>query len=177
MDDNQIMPGTELWKVVTGSEDYEVSNLGRVRHSRTGRMKIPTSTTNGLVINLYANKRTNVRKLHSIVADAFLRFRQSNEMVWHKDGDQANCAAENLAYIALSDHFRRLSVEDDKTSYGCGKLTRSQAAQIRSRALNGEPVHHLAAEYGVSSPLVSNIKLGRKWRELNFKPGNSSTTD
>jgi hypothetical protein len=172
-----IMPPIEHWKAIVDSEDYEVSNLGRVRNRRTGAIKEPTETSRGLVVNLYANRRTNVRKLHSIVANAFLGTRLPSQMVWHKDGDQSNCAAANLVYISLSEHFRRLASECDITTYRSGKLTPTKAAQIRARALRGEPVHLLAAEYGVSSPLVSNIKLGRKWHPTSGLGNDRTSAD
>jgi hypothetical protein len=107
------------------------------------------------VINLYSNKKTNVRNLRSIVAEAFLRPRRPGEMTVHQDGDQLNCAASNLAYAPLG--LRR-------PKYTPAKLTRLQADEIRKRARAGESVTSLAREFGVSAPLVSNIKNLVKWR-------------
>lgn len=149
------MAEAEIWKTVPGCGDYEVSNLGRVRHARTGCPKVPTKRPAGLVINLYSNKKTNVRNLRSIVAEAFIGGRRPGEMTVHKDGDRSNCAASNLAYAPLG--LRR-------PKYTPGKLTRLQADEIRKRARAGESVTSLAREFGVSASLVSNIKNLVKWR-------------
>lgn len=46
---------------------------------------------------------------------------------------------------------------------GSAKLTEEKAAEIRRRVLAGENQRLLAAEYGVSQPTVSGIKMGHRW--------------
>lgn len=44
------------------------------------------------------------------------------------------------------------------------KLTQAQVSEIKQRLINGETQTALAADYNVSQPLISAIKLGKSWR-------------
>ena len=149
------MPRAEVWKPIGCDRLYQVSNYGPVRWS-DGRLKGATSRPDGtLVVNLYAHGRTNVRAVHSLVAEAFLGPLPSGYMVVHSDHKPENCKVDNLAQVPLS--LRRATPGAEMS----GKLTRAQALEIRSRARNGESTKRLAGEFGVSAPLVSNIKTGK----------------
>jgi hypothetical protein len=155
----------EIWRPVVGAADYEVSTRGQVRHRVNGQPKVPTTRCGELVVNLYANGKSNVRNVRSLVAEAFIRPRRRGEMVIHKDGNKTNCSADNLAYASLS--TRRPGERAGQAHSHGGKLTSEQADEIRTRASRGEAVGALAREFGVSAPLVSNIKRGLKWRKTN----------
>jgi hypothetical protein len=154
----------EVWKPVIGSPNFEVSSLGRLRWRASGELKLPTCRGGELVVNLYAAGKGMVRNLRSIVAEAHLRPRHPGEMVIHLDGDRSNCAAENLEYASLS--LRGPIDPNERARSVSRKLTMRQAEEIRRRARAGEAVVALAGEFGVSAPLVSNIKRGLKWRKL-----------
>ena len=144
---------------------YEVSNLGRVRSSDDHRLKHPTRTDTGaLVVNLYERGRCNVTAVHSLVAEAFLGPRPRGFMVSPLDGDKTNCAASNLTYVSMG--TRTPQKESEQSRFLVGKLNQLQASEIRRRAQAGEPVKKLAASFGVSSSLVSNIKHGKKWKDV-----------
>jgi hypothetical protein len=68
----------EKWKVVEGFEAYEVSDLGRVRRciagkrTKIGRLLIPVPDKDGyLTVGLHKLKR-NFKKIHRLVAQAFI---------------------------------------------------------------------------------------------------------
>jgi hypothetical protein len=154
----------EEWRPVGESGVYEVSNLGRIRSACDHQVKEPSNTDAGvLVVNLYESGRCNVLAVHSVVAEAFLGARPKGFMVQPTDGDRTHCAASNLAYVPLGMRIPRK--ESDRGRPLAGKLTREQAAEIRSRAKAGEAVKNLAGSFGVSSSLVSNIKHGKKWKD------------
>jgi len=50
--------------------------------------------------------------------------------------------------------------------YGA-KLTARQAAEVKRMALAGEAHKDVAAEFGISTPLVSMIKNGHRWADIN----------
>lgn len=156
------MQSLEVWKPVDASGAYEISSHGRVRWA-DGRIKRPTITRDGaLVVNLYANGKTNVLAVRTLVALAFLGPRPIGYMVVHNDKDQSNCRAANLSYSPLS--LREPRQTSERGTYLVGKLTRDQATEIRMRALTGHSTRALAEEFGISSSLVSDIKYGRKWK-------------
>ena len=164
---NELDRKDEEWRPVGASGAYEVSDLGRVRSADDHRLKHPTRTDTGaLVVNLYERGRGNVTAVHSLVAEAFLGPRQKGFMFSPPDGNKANCTASNLAYVAMGERAPRR--ESEQGRFLVGKLSRQQASDIRRRAQAGESVKRLAASYGVSSSLVSDIKHGKKWKDAWF---------
>jgi hypothetical protein len=153
----------EIWKPIPYVKKYEVSNYGRVRHSATGVLKRLTRARSGyLVVNLYADGLSNVRNVHSIVAEAFIGSRASRHVVAHIDGDPTNNRSENLRYELKSKVNTDCKSNSNPT---VGKLTLKQAREIRRRARAGERTLDLAREFGVSLPTISAIKYRRKWTD------------
>src|SRR5687768_6864356 len=127
------MYSKELWRSVAGFPNYEVSNMGMVRNSLTGRSKTPTLAASGfLVVNLSVSGRSNVRNVHSLVAETFIGPRPYSHMVHHKDENQENCAASNLEYVPMTQRNSKHS--GDREKYLAGKLNYKDAANIRERA-------------------------------------------
>lgn len=61
-----VKPGREIWRAVGASSRHEVSNFGRIRRAGDRRIVVPTLRGTGtLVVNLYADGKTNVRAAHS----------------------------------------------------------------------------------------------------------------
>lgn len=89
----------EIWKEILGYENlYEVSNLGKVRNMRTGRILKPGPDKDGyLLICLYKNGRRTTNKLHRLVAQAFLP-NSSKPQINHKDEDKTNNCVNNLEW-------------------------------------------------------------------------------
>jgi hypothetical protein len=65
----------EIWKEVKGFDGYLISNLGNVKSFRRNREKIlnPAIDSSGyLTVSLYDNKIKCTKKIHQLVAVAFL---------------------------------------------------------------------------------------------------------
>jgi DNA-binding CsgD family transcriptional regulator len=153
----------EEWRTIQRFPSYQVSNQGRIQNKLTGTLKSPTRAATGFyVVNLSVAGKSNVRNVHSLVAEAFNGPRPATHMVCHLDGDQANCAAANLHYVPMSRKSRGRARDGGKDTPV--KLTATKAAEIRRRAVSGEQGRMLAAEFGVSTPQISRIKHGLKWR-------------
>ena len=153
---------TEQWKPILESEFYEVSNLGRIRLVTTREIKKPTIGANGAaLVNIKLRSSWSVRCVSGLVAGAFLGPRPRGHMVAHKDHDRTNTALSNLHYVPLG--WRTADNPTERGRYLVGKLDSSQAREIRKRARDGECGRRLAEEFGVSAPLVSQIKSGSKW--------------
>lgn len=94
----------EIWAKVKEDPRYEVSNLGRVRNSETGRvLKQMLNQEHGyLRVNICGGHRY----VHRLVADAFYDGEHKNMDVNHIDGNKANNALSNLEYCTRKDNIR-----------------------------------------------------------------------
>lgn len=147
----------EQWRKVIGSPEYEVSSLGNVRRLSTKRMKSPTLRSDGkLSVHLRHGTRSQVRLVHSLVAEAFIRPRKSKEMVRFHDRNPKNCRLENLYYATRSAVVP--SFPPAKQT-----LTAEDVARIKYLLDHGVTTKVIAGAFGVSSPQISNIKTGKKW--------------
>ena len=112
----------EEWRKIQGYEDdYEVSNLGRVRsvdrisHRTDGvdmfrAGKILSSQDNGcgyLIVNLYKHNKGKLHYVHRLVAQAFIRNSNSFTVVDHINSVRDDNRAINLEWVTTAENNRR----------------------------------------------------------------------
>lgn len=97
---------TEIWKDIKGWEKYyQVSNYGRVKDKRDGRLLLHLKTVNRPVfVRLSAAGKRTAKRLRSLVAETFLEKpvnhgRMTTELI---DGNEDNCAASNIRWVPVS---------------------------------------------------------------------------
>lgn len=89
----------EIWKKVTDWELYEVSNLGRIRNSKTGLIKKVRLNNRGyLLVQFEVKENKNTFLVHRIVAKEFCEKEKENNIVNHIDGNQVNNNSNNLEW-------------------------------------------------------------------------------
>ena len=102
----------EIWKPIEGYEgQYEISSYGRVKslkrpYENNGgiqwtkeRILSPGKDKDGyLQVNLHCNGKQHQRKIHRLVAQAFLPNPDNLPMVNHKDEDKTNNNVDNLEW-------------------------------------------------------------------------------
>lgn len=89
-------------------------------------------------------------------------------MVCHADGVRDNNRATNLRWGTGLDNAADRVKHGNHTAgetNGMAVLTNEQAREIRRRVQGGELGVLLAAEFGVSPMTISNIKLGKVFRD------------
>lgn len=182
------MSPPEEWRRIPGSESYEVSSMGNVRHG--SRMLKPCRQSNGyLKVFLGSRRQGNV---HAFVALAFLGDRPRGMCVAHKNGDKCDNRLVNLQYTTYSGnrlHDRRtmvgrarcplLAVDGSAKVYASlttkakgethGMSTRSEAMarSVHSMIAEGMLRNEIAAKLGVPYMWVANVAAGRRWAHIH----------
>lgn len=109
----------------------------------------------------------NTKRVHSLVARAFLGARPIGLQVNHKDSDKRNNRADNLEYISGSDNCKQTflhRIRDMKgENHNRAKLSNEDVRTIRDMVRNGYSNKSIAELYDVDPSLISHIKRGKKW--------------
>lgn len=183
----------ERWKPAPEFEGiYEVSTEGGIRsvdrvdsagRRRIGRRRIPQVGKRGYpVINLRKDGRDHAKKLHHLVAVAFLGPPPApfgpgpgECEVNHKDGNPLNPRVENLEYLTRLANIRHAydsGLMDNAIRPGerNGRARLTDASVIEIRRLyraGGVTIPQLAARYGVCKSTVGYAVNGVTWRHLS----------
>ncbi len=101
IDFNKKIENMEEWKVIEGYNQYEVSNLGKIR--RDDRLLKGRFTKNGyLVVALSVESKYKNHYIHRLVASAFIK--KVGGVVNHLDGIKTNNNVSNLEWTTYSNN-------------------------------------------------------------------------
>ena len=164
------MSEVETFVEIEGFEKYEVSNLGRVRNIKSGRILKPHLNHNGyLKHHLYKHNKLKELFLHRIIAIAFIDNPEEKPQVNHIDENKLNNDLSNLEWCTERENV----IHGTRTKRVAEKLSQKVIQlDLNDNVLNEfESMVQAGQETGVSRSNISsccNGKLksagGFKWR-------------
>jgi NUMOD4 motif/HNH endonuclease len=93
----------EYWKIIEEFPNFEVSNKGNVKNRETGRILKQTINGGYPQVSIPRDRGYAQRKVHRLVAEAFVGGKIIGGQVLHIDKDITNPRAENLKWVLHGD--------------------------------------------------------------------------
>ncbi len=156
----------EMWKDIDGS-NFEVSNLGRVRNKKNGRITVGTQNEKGyLRVSVYIDGKTKSMKVHRLVAKAFIPNPNEFPEVNHKNGDKTDNRVYNLEWVTHEQNVKHAfakGLADDRNK----KITDEQIEYIRKNCIKGDKefgVRAIARKLGLSHTTVKDVLNNKRWK-------------
>ena len=168
----------EIWKNIPNFDGiYQVSNLGRIRSvdkyievesnnqfvnytivkKIEGRILKQNKMPCGyLKVNLRKDRKEVTKRVHRLVAEAFIPNPKNLPQVNHKDCNRLNNNVDNLEWVTAKEN----SIYS--VLYGARKPKLLECEEeIYQKLIKGKTVRELAEEYNVSTMPIMNIKRKR----------------
>lgn len=125
----------ENWKIVDGYQNYEVSNTGFVRNSKTLRILKPSDNGSGyLQVVLSKNNQQKTFYVHRLVAIAFVPNPKNLIAVNHLNSKRNKNNAKNLEWTSILENcchgFKNKITTSDLTGVAFNKKSRKWVASI-----------------------------------------------
>lgn len=171
----------EQWLPVVGYEGfYDVSDQGQVRgvkrvdsigRPRNQRLLRPAMSNGYPYVNLHKNAGSVLRRIHALVAEAFIGPRPDDYTVNHIDGNKQNNCVRNLEYLTQRDNIHH-SVRTGLR----GKLREEQVWEIREMHSRNPklPLWASAKRFGVSRSTVASILRAEVYGSVPNRDGSAA---
>ena len=106
----------EEWRSISGNINYQVSNIGRVRNVKTGRI-MKGFTSDGYVrVGMYHMNTRKMCSVHRLVAREFLTNTENKAEVDHIDHNRSNNCLTNLRWTTAAENQRNSVAKRNTTS-------------------------------------------------------------
>lgn len=156
----------ERWRSYLG--DYAVSDYGRVRNIRTGRMmKLRIDDRGYVTWSMHFNGSPRPFSVHRAVLECFVGPPPDGHVARHLNGDKVDNRLENLAWGTpaqnVADAIRHGRHARGEQS-GRAKLTELAVREIRE---SNEPGIVLARRFGVTNTTITYIRKRKNWAHVD----------
>ena len=132
----------ETYANITGFPNYQISNFGNVKIIKTGKIMKPQTGNHGyLFVGLRDDGETSMKKIHRLVASAFLENPDNKKCVDHKDRDKLNNHISNLRWATNIENSQNASIRSDNTSGVKGVWVKRDSKWIAEIYINGVKKH------------------------------------
>jgi hypothetical protein len=155
---------------------YKVSNKGKVKNSLTNKRLSPGKDKDGyLQVIIYdVNGKAWTRKIHRLVALAFIPNPKNYPEINHINGDKTDNSVKNLQWVTRKENM------EHAWKIGLARATRLYGEKNPKNKFSEKQIHHvcelLEKDYsvkdinkhtGVSKSIIRGIKNGVIWKHIS----------
>ena len=125
----------EIWKKLERLPDYEISNQGRVRSSKSNKiLKQATNNAGYKLVCLSEGNKKHTSYIHRLVAEVFIPTDHNKNVaqVNHKDKNRKNNIVDNLEWTSPLENYyhSRLKVDNNQVTKLAILLEKMDSKQI-----------------------------------------------
>lgn len=156
-----------IYKQIPGYDfDYYITTDGRVwtnqRKNGIERfMKFQVHKDNYLHVGLYQNGKQKIKRVHRLVAEAFIPNPDGKPYINHKDGNRQNNDVSNLEWCTQAENVRHSISVLGKWSNSDRQREKASEIGKKNRKLDMDTAKKIREEYASGS--TSSLKLSRKY--------------
>ena len=174
----------EEWKDVEGYEGfYQISNLGRIKSlggwcgtaKRKERIRSTSLTHDGYEkVRLNYQGKDKTKRIHRLVAEAFIPNPENKDTVNHIDGNKRNNSVSNLEWVDRSEqmiHAYKMGLKKSRigSHNSNAKLTDEEVREIRKSYIPYSKEFGtvaLANKYGVTNRVIGLIVKNKAYKNI-----------
>ena len=155
----------EEWRDIEGFDGfYQVSNTGKIRSqgdnrgNKSGKWRLRSLSANHdgyLKVRLMHKEKDETRRVHTLVAKAFIPNQNNYDTVNHKDGDKTNNNVDNLEWADRSQQMIH--------AYQNGLKTPMRGSKNSQSKLTDDDVRYIRSHYKRQSTEFGTVALGKKF--------------
>lgn len=155
----------EAWKPIVGYEgNYEVSDLGRIKNVKRGKILIPQNARGYRRVDLCKNGVRKLIQVHKMVCAAFIGPCPENQEINHKNGVRDDNRLENLEYLTRQNnalHARRVLHRCCGEKHPRARLSNEAILEIINLYASGLNQSQIARTYSVTPRHICQIVNGK----------------
>ena len=166
----------EIWKDVFNYEGiYQVSNLGNIRILKNMKKKILQNDKDGYKIIILSKKgKKSTKRVHRLVAEAFIPNPENKSYVNHKNGIKSNNCIKNLEWVTPSEnntHYYRVlgNKSPNFGKYGKNNHSSKVVLQIKNNKIIAEFYGCNEAQRITGINHISAVCLGKRKTSGGYK--------
>ena len=167
----------EIWKDVRGYEGlYHISSLGNIKsfkRCKEGKLLKPKFDKDGYreVGIRDSNGTRTFKRVHRLVAEAFINNPDNYKFINHKDNNPSNNVVENLEWCSIEYNNKYRFTNGNACHKGCkhpqATITEDIAIEIYKLGHSGKYTEpELAKMFNTTRSIVNKIRLNKTWTHV-----------
>ena len=174
----------EIWKTIQEYENYQISNLGRIKSlkRKVNYKNIKKRTIPGKILKLQRTRgyctvtlsNKNIRKtkrIHRLVAQAFIPNPENKPCINHIDCNKQNNRVENLEWCYQEEnekHAYKNGLKFKGEKHPNSKLKKNDVIKIKKLLKTNMLQTEIAKIFNIGNWTISAIKLNKTWKHVTL---------